>query len=97
MQDVSDENELSKNESKEVSPIVSDIVYGPMHQGKYVLDRDVYVDDPVVDLPMHADLRYNIPYPHPNGGEVATRMRKYARALAAKMQTIYEERTEESA
>lgn len=96
MQDVTDENELSKNESKEVPPIVSDIVYGPMHQGKYVLDRDVYVNDPVVDLPMHADLRYNIPYPHPNGGEVATRMRKYARALAAKMQTIYEEATEES-
>lgn len=90
-------NELSKTSVKNVSPILSNIVYGPMHQGKYVLDCDVYVDDPNVELPMHADLRYNISYPHPNGGEVATRMRRYAHVLAGKMNVIHMEATEESA
>ena len=91
VQDVETSNELSRTSSEKVFPIMSNIIYGPMHKGKYVLDADVYVDDPNVELPMHADLRYNIPFPHPNGGEVATRMRKYAHTLANKMQVIHME------
>lgn len=92
-QDVVEGNEASQKSSGETSPITSEIIYGPMHQDKYVLNKDVYVNDPNVDLPMHADLRYNMPYPHPNGGEVATRMRRYAHVLANKMQVIHMEGT----
>lgn len=94
LQDVKEAN-LSSSEDDTL--ITSNIVYGPMHKGEYVLNKDVYINDPDVDLPMHADLRYNIPYPHPKGGEVATRMRKYAHGLAQKMKPIYMEEAETSA
>jgi len=65
--------------------VSADIVYGPMHQDKYVLDRPVYVDDPSVDLPMHADLKYNKAL---EAGEVRTLMRLYADKLMKKIRII---------
>ena len=58
-----------------------------MHQGHYVLDKDVFIDDDTVELPMHADLTYNIA----NEGDVSTRLRKYASQLVKKMDIIYKE------
>ncbi len=60
-----------------------------MNQGHYVLDKDVYVNDVTVELPMHADLTYNTT----NEGDISTRMRKYASQLVKKMEIIYKENT----
>lgn len=67
--------------------IKSEIIYGPMHQGHYVLDRDVFVDDDNVELPMHADLTYN----KTSDGDVSTRMRQYASQLVKMMKIIHKE------
>lgn len=87
--DLKELNSLSDIENTLWSGIKSEIIYGPMHQGHYVLDKDVYVDDDSVELPMHADLTYN----NLNEGDVSTRMRKYASQLVKKMEVIHKEDT----
>lgn len=82
-------NELTDSKNVQWAGIKAEIKYGPMHKGKYVLDKDVYVEDPSVELPMHADLTYNVI----NEGNVSTRMRRYASQLVKKMEVIYKENT----
>ena len=85
--DLKELNNLSESENIQWSGIKSEIIYSPMHQGHYILDRDVYVNDPTIELPMHADLTYNTT----NEGGVSTRMRRYASQLVKKMEIIYKE------
>lgn len=85
--DLKELNNLSDLKNTQWSGIKSEIRYGPMHQGHYVLDKDVYVDDDDVELPMHADLTYN----SINEGNVSTRMRRYATQLVKKMEVIHRE------
>jgi len=80
-------NDQSGSKDTQWAGIKSEIIYGPMHQGHYVLDKDVFIDDDTVELPMHADLTYNIA----NEGDVSTRLRKYASQLVKKMEIIYKE------
>lgn len=87
--DLHELNEMSDIKETQWAGVKTEIVYGPMHQGHYVLDKDVYVDDDTVELPMHADLRFNTA----NEGDVSTRMRRYANQLVKKMEVIYKERT----
>lgn len=61
--------------------------YAPMHKGEYVGEQAVYVADPNVDLPMHADMIYNQPLEE---GSVQARMRKYASQLIKRMKVIYQ-------
>lgn len=83
--DLKELNDLAGLKDSYWANINADIIYGPMHQGHYVLDRDVFVDDDTVELPMHADLTYNVI----NEGDVSTRIRKYASQLVKKMEVIY--------
>lgn len=85
--DLKDLNIVSNSKDTQWAGVKSEIIYGPMHQGHYVLDKDVYVDDDDVELPMHADLIYNTT----NEGDVSTRMRKYANQLVKKMDIIHKE------
>lgn len=85
--DLKELNNLSDSKDTQWAGVNSEIIYGPMHQGHYVLDKDVYVDDDDVELPMHADLIYYTA----NEGDVSTRMRKYANQLVKKMEIIYKE------
>jgi len=85
-----DVNDMSNESETECCPwfgVKADIAYAPMHQGKYIFDKDVFVNDEKVELPMHADLLYNTP----NDGDVSTRMRKFATQLVKKMNIVYEE------
>lgn len=82
--DVKEINSLADDNENDFGKIRSDIIYGPIHKGEYILNKDVYVEDPDVELPMHADLRYNMT----NAGEVRTKLRKYASALVNKMKMI---------
>ncbi len=85
--DLKEINDQSGSKDTQWPGIKSEIIYGPMHQGHYVLDKDVFIDDDAVELSMHADLTYNIA----NDGDVSTRMRKYASQLVKKMEIIYKE------
>lgn len=85
--DLKDLNDLSNTRDSQWEGIKTEIIYSPMHKGQYVLNKDVYIDDDDVELPMHADLMYNIT----NEGDVSTRMRKYANQLIKKMEIIYKE------
>ena len=85
--DLKELNVLSDSKDTHWAGIKSEIIYGPMHHGHYVLDKDVYIDDDTVELPMHADLTYNTT----NEGDVSTRMRKYASQLVKKMEVIHKE------
>lgn len=61
------------------------IYYAPMTNGEYVnLEVDIYTDDPEIDLPAHADMRYDSNL----DGSVQTRMRQYASQLVKKMKMI---------
>lgn len=81
--DVSDVNKITKD-----SIISADIEYAPMHQDKYIsLDVDVFVDDPNVDKPDHAELRYNQAY---NRNDVVnTPFRIYANELMKRLKIEY--------
>lgn len=81
--DVFDVNEITKD-----SIISADIVYAPMHRDGYVpLEVDVYVDDPNVDKPDHAELRYNQAY---NRNDVVnTPFRVYANELLKRLKIEY--------
>lgn len=78
--------EANKYAEDEGIDIKAMIAYGPMHNNEYILDRDVYVDDPDIDMPMHADIRYNKVC---EKGEVQTQMRKYAKFLADHIETLH--------
>lgn len=80
---IDEANTHTKNEG---SDIEAEIVYGPMHNNEYVLDRDVYVDDPDIEMPMHADISYNRIC---EKGEVQTQLRKYARYLAEHVEELH--------
>ena len=76
----------AKDSTGYVNGTTADIYYAPMSNGKYIsLDIDVFSNDPDVDLPAHADLRYDSVL----SGTVQTRMRQYASELVKKMRTIY--------
>lgn len=81
--DVSDVNEITKD-----SIISADIEYAPMHQDKYVPSGvDVFVNDPNVDKPDHAELRYNQAY---NRNDVVnTPFRIYANELMKRLKIEY--------
>lgn len=62
------------------------IYYAPMTNGEYVnMEVDVYSEDPKIELPAHADMRYDSNL----DGSVQTRMRQYASRLVKKMSTVY--------
>lgn len=64
------------------------IYYAPMTNGEYVnMKVDVYSEDPNIELPAHADMRYDSSL----DGSVQTRMRQYASRLVKKMSIIYME------
>ena len=48
---------------------------------------DVYSEDPNIELPAHADMRYDSSL----DGSVQTRMRQYASRLVKKMSIVYME------
>lgn len=84
----------TKNDVREVNEelidlgISADIVYSPMHDEKYIdLTTDVYVGDPDVDLPDHADMVYNIPYD--KSDVVNTQFRMYANSLLKRVKIEY--------
>lgn len=84
--DVSDNNNLEQNQKNGIS---ADIYYAPMNKGNYVdKNLDVYIDDPNIDLPAHADLKYNKNL----DGTVKTELRQYAASLAKKMELIYRDK-----
>ena len=62
------------------------IYYAPMTNGEYVsMEVDVYSEDSEIELPAHADMRYDS-----NLDEIVqTRMRQYASRLVKKMNMIY--------
>ena len=64
------------------------IYYAPMTNGEYVnMKVDVYSEDPNIELPAHADMRYDSSL----DGSVQTRMRQYASRLVKKMSIVYME------
>lgn len=82
--DVLDCNDASTVEHPQ-DPVLAQIVYAPMSGGKY-LPCNVEVDttDSNIDMPMHADLTYNIV--NNNEGEVKTSLRMYAKELIKKIE-----------
>lgn len=61
--------------------IQAGIRYAPMHNNNYIQeDVDIYLDDPLINLPMHADLAYNQERKK-EVGEVSTKLREYANEL----------------
>lgn len=67
-----------KNE--ETNGMKASIHYAPMNGGDYIdTDVDVYTEGEI-SLPMHADLKYDAPLDE----DVKTRIRQYARKLAAR-------------
>ena len=65
------------------------IAYSPMNKGEYISkDIDVFVNDPLYDLPVHADLIYNI---SPEKGIPNPNLNKYAYDLIKRWKTVYEE------
>ena len=83
LKDVKDTNTEQQN-----TGINADIVYSPMHDEEYVDPKmDVYVADPDIDLPDHADMMYNIPY---NKSDVVnTPFRMYANSLLKRVKTEF--------
>lgn len=81
--DVSEVNTITND-----SIVSADIEYAPMHQDEYVpLSVDVFVEDPNVDKPDHAELRYNQPY---NRNDVVnTSFRIYANELIKRLKIEY--------
>lgn len=73
------QSDLSKADGIEgVNGIEAHIEYKPMADGEYVnVEKDVFLDDPDIDLPMHAELIYPMNYTQ----EVQTRLRNYANEL----------------
>lgn len=67
--------------------IVAEIVGSPMKNiTEYVPDEEpVYLDDPEIEFPMHADLTYS----EKCDGGVKTRMRQYAHELVKRIQKDY--------
>ena len=66
----------------------ADVEYAPMHLDSYVdTTIDVYVNDPNVDKPDHAELRYN--FPCNKQDVINTQFRAYANALVKKLQIVY--------
>lgn len=76
------------NEEYKGSIVNADIEYAPMHGESYVsTDIDVYVNDPNVDKPDHAELRYSVPY---NKTDILnTSFREYANALIKRLRMVY--------
>ena len=69
-------------EKSEVNGTQARVVYSPMNGGEYVdTTKDVYTEGDI-DLPMHADLRYNACMTE----DVKTRVRDFARQLIKKAQ-----------
>ena len=76
---VLDNNTWASNERLGIS---ADINYSPMNKGKYIdKNIDVYVNDKNVDMPFHADMRYNCKL----DSTVQTQLRKYASHLIKSM------------
>lgn len=74
------QSDLSRAEGVEgVNGIEAHIEYKPMiNDREYVSEgRDVFLDDPDIKLPMHAELIYPVDYT----SEVQTRLRNYANEL----------------
>lgn len=71
----------------ESNGIEADIVYAPMINDKEYasFEETIYLDDPEVKLPMHADLTF----PEKCDKEVQTRMRQYARELVKRVQCSF--------
>ncbi|MEE3484119.1 MAG: hypothetical protein VZQ98_07355 [Bacteroidales bacterium] len=62
------------------------IYYAPMSNGEYVnIEEDVYSEDPKIEFPAHADMRYDSNLE----GSVQTRMRQYASQLVKKMKMVW--------
>lgn len=76
------------NEEHKDSVVNADIVYAPMHGDSYVSPEiDVYVNDPNVDKPDHAELRYSVPY---NKTDILnTPFREYANSLIKRLTMVY--------
>ena len=67
-------------ENAEINGTEAHVMYAPMNNGEYVdTDVDVYTEKEI-DLPMHADLRYNAALED----DVKTRVRDFARQLMKK-------------
>jgi hypothetical protein len=76
---VLENNNWAGNEHLSIS---ADIYYSPMNKGKYIDENiDVYVNDKNVDMPFHADMRYNCKL----DSTVQTQLRKYASHLIKSM------------
>lgn len=76
------------NEEQRATGIEADIVYSPMHDEKYVDPNiDVYVAEPGIDLPDHADMMYNMPYD--KSDVVNTQFRMYANSLIKKISIVF--------
>lgn len=71
----------------ESNGIEADIVYAPMiNDEEYAsVEETIYLDDPNVQLPMHADLTFS----EKCDKEVQTRMRQYARELVKRVQNSF--------
>ncbi len=58
--------------------IRAEIIYAPMNNNKYVSKTvDIYADDKTVELPMHAEIIFNVP----NIKDQKSRLKSYAREL----------------
>lgn len=78
---------VKKNNETFGGEINADIYYAPMNKGEYVDTQiDIYLNDSEVDLPAHADLKYD--HSLDEDELVKTNLRKYASSLVKKMQKI---------
>lgn len=65
--------------------IKAEVKYSPISNGVYISKKDdVYTEDDSIDLPMHADLFYNIENNNEEG-EPRTQLRAYATELVKKV------------
>ncbi len=88
LNDVMENNQwaLTSTKNNEPNGTSAMIYYAPMTNGEYVnMEVDVYSDDPNIELPAHADMRYDSKL----DGSVQTRMRQYASRLVKKMNMVY--------
>ena len=75
------------NNEKFFGEIYADIYYAPMNKGEYVdIHIDIHLNDPNVDLPAHADLKYDDSLVKEE--LVKTKLRQYASSLVKQMQKI---------
>lgn len=91
LNDVLENNKWAKESSANNTPngTYAMIHYAPMTNGEYVnTEVDVYSEDSRIDLPAHADMRYDSNL----DGSVQTRMRQYASRLVKKMNIVYIDR-----